>query len=574
MDIALVTGAATGVGLAVARKLVDLGCRVYGLGGNYQDTPFRHPAFHPVACDLASPADVQEKVKGILEREGGLYIVVNNAKVYPQRPLMEADPRELEISVRVNVLAPLLILRLALPSLQKYRGYVINICSTRPETARGGAAGAATDAAIHRLGEALFDELRGTGVRVTTLFPQTNRYRPADAGPPPRHNPQSVIDPLAVADAVERVVTHRDGNVITEIILRPLLLKEEPQPGAYVVPAPPPPPLEQASEVRERALGDRLIRSSPAVRAALEKARSPKELEAAAKLIDDEEDDGDFPEVDESLRRIDEEFGRSPRREEPEDDEDDDEDEDPEAAAAARLRRSEDEDDDDERELRDPDAFRESEANEANESTSGGDSETDPAKRKKRRRRRGRGRRTDRPEGEGSTEGAAAPRTAPAAAPAEGGAPKPAGAREFGPDEDELEAEDLARWDGEAPADGPPADGPATTPPASRPARGPRSPRAPRERREPREPQAAREPRPAREPQGAREPQPAREPRAPRESRPPAQAPAEPSAGTDAPAGGDSASAPASSPRPPRKRRNRSPEPPKRAPGPRRSPDE
>src|SRR5690606_15627103 len=61
MDVALVTGAATGVGLAVERKLVDLGCRVYGLGGNYQDTPFRHPAFLPVACDLASPADVQEK---------------------------------------------------------------------------------------------------------------------------------------------------------------------------------------------------------------------------------------------------------------------------------------------------------------------------------------------------------------------------------------------------------------------------------------------------------------------------------------------------------------------------------
>ena len=38
MEIAIVTGAASGVGLAVARKLVDLGYRVYGLGGNYQDT--------------------------------------------------------------------------------------------------------------------------------------------------------------------------------------------------------------------------------------------------------------------------------------------------------------------------------------------------------------------------------------------------------------------------------------------------------------------------------------------------------------------------------------------------------
>lgn len=510
MDIALVTGAATGVGLAVARKLVDLGCRVYGLGGNYQNTPFRHPAFIPVSCDLASPADVQDKVKGILEREGGLYIVVNNAKVYPQRALAEADPRELELSVRVNVLAPLMILRHALPSLQKYRGYVINICSTRPETARGGAAGAATDAAVHRLGEALFDELRGTGVRVTTLFPQTNRYRPADAGPPPRHNPQSVIDPLAVADAVERVVTHRDGNVITEIILRPLLLKEEPQPGAYVVPSPPPPPLEQPSEVRERTLAERLERSPASVIAALEKAKSAKELEQAAKLIDDEEDDGDFPEVDEKLRKIDEEFGRSPRTEEPEDEEEDEE-EDPEAIAAARLRRGdrEQEEADDEPEV--------DEAEPAESSGEEKSAEGEPAEgKRKKRRRRGRGRRGDK-----------ATDAEPSRDDRKGSRNKPeVRDTELGPDTDDLEINDLAREDGAPPEGGARKSSATATPP----------------------------------PSGEGEDQPAEG--APDAQSEPAAASAEEAVEKPKPA------------RAPRKRRNRSPQPPKRPPGARRNPDE
>ena len=42
MDVAIVTGASTGLGAAISRKLLELGFRVYGLGGNYTQMPFNN----------------------------------------------------------------------------------------------------------------------------------------------------------------------------------------------------------------------------------------------------------------------------------------------------------------------------------------------------------------------------------------------------------------------------------------------------------------------------------------------------------------------------------------------------
>lgn len=280
MDVAVVTAAASGVGLAVARKLVEIGHRVYGLGGNYSNMPYSHDYFVPMPCDLTDVRDIEEKTNTILQREGNIFIVVNNAKVFSPKPFGEMEPEVIEATLQVNLLCPLILTRLALPSLKRLHGFVINIGATTAATARGGPVSAASAGGLHWMSQACFEELREDGVKVTTLFPQTNRYRPDDAGSPlPGRDVQSVINPDVVAEAVERIVSLRDGNVITEMVLRPLKEREEVVPAVYDVPTPKPRPQSQAS--KESTITD-LAQSGQAIRKKIKKVQDWEPVFASA----------------------------------------------------------------------------------------------------------------------------------------------------------------------------------------------------------------------------------------------------------------------------------------------------
>src|SRR5690606_11366048 len=159
----------------ISRKLIELGLRVYGLGGSYNDTGFGHDYFVPVHCNLADMTEVWEKVNSIIEREGDIYVLVNNAKLYPQKDFVESTVEEMDSVLRVNLLCPLVLTRMALPSLVRLGGFVINIVPNRPENTRGGPIGAATAGGLRWMSEQLFEELRDMGVKVTSVFPQANR---------------------------------------------------------------------------------------------------------------------------------------------------------------------------------------------------------------------------------------------------------------------------------------------------------------------------------------------------------------------------------------------------------------
>ncbi|AWT60766.1 MAG: putative oxidoreductase [Candidatus Moanabacter tarae] len=238
MDVAIVTGAASGIGLAISRKLVEIGCRVYGLGGNFVNTPYSHEYFIPTPCELTDIEAIKEKVEQILAKEGGVFILVNNAKYFGSKPFLdEVNLAEFETVIRINLLCPLILTRLALPSLEKLQGFIINIASGSPESARGGPAGASAAGGLRWMGEALFEECRGSGVKVTTIFPQANRQVPVK---PETHSEgsQTTIAPDAVARAVERIIRESDENVITEIVIRPQRLTEKPIPAPLLIPSP------------------------------------------------------------------------------------------------------------------------------------------------------------------------------------------------------------------------------------------------------------------------------------------------------------------------------------------------
>lgn len=240
----MVTGASSSLGMAISRRLIDLGFRVYGLGGDYRNCPLNNMDFKPINCDLSDGAQVMKSVMEIIEREGGICLVVNNAKFFPKDSFAEASPQEMDRSMRINLLTPLLIARCALPSLQRLQGFIINLGVSAQQSARGGVIGAATSGGLRWAHEALFDEVRDYGVKVSLISPEPNRRPITNGGSQAaKSSAETTIDPNAVAEAVVGLIQSRGDNWITELVIRPRRWTSSELPPVVDLPYPDPKPI-------------------------------------------------------------------------------------------------------------------------------------------------------------------------------------------------------------------------------------------------------------------------------------------------------------------------------------------
>lgn len=223
MDVALVTGASSGIGLAIARRLVELDYAVYGYARDHGKAAFRHDRYHPVACDVTDTRALLDSTDALLRAAGGLKILVNNAGVGFFGPHATMAPDRIERMVRTNLVAPMVLTRATLRHLEKSRGFIVNIASTAAlNPGPFGAAYGATKAGLHQFGQALFSEVRKSGVRVVTLYPDMTRtpfYDETDFEPGEARDAH--ITPECVADAVAQAVDQREGTVITQIVIKP-----------------------------------------------------------------------------------------------------------------------------------------------------------------------------------------------------------------------------------------------------------------------------------------------------------------------------------------------------------------
>lgn len=227
MDIAIVTGAERGVGLRISQKLVALGLKVYGLAQDVSKCHFQHQDFIPIACDLTRVDQLESAWKQITDRDPQIYCVVHAVRHAPESAFEATSTEELAYAVQTNLLCPVLLTRLALPSLIRLHGYVINLAWQPMGEAPGGPIGAASLGGLFHFGQALFDDIRDTGVKVCTLYPQTNSGERDPKGRL-RLQPQSEIDPECVAEAVETVIRFKGNNAISQVVLRPQATREDP----------------------------------------------------------------------------------------------------------------------------------------------------------------------------------------------------------------------------------------------------------------------------------------------------------------------------------------------------------
>jgi NAD(P)-dependent dehydrogenase (short-subunit alcohol dehydrogenase family) len=134
---ALVTGAAQGLGQEFAVALAGRGYRVAGLDLVPQpETAEKVLDYVELIGDVTDEDQIQEVLEHVIDRFGTLHVLVNNAGVYPARPFEEITPEEWRRVMRVNLEAPFLLTRAALPYLKAAgRGRIVNIVSAAVLTA-------------------------------------------------------------------------------------------------------------------------------------------------------------------------------------------------------------------------------------------------------------------------------------------------------------------------------------------------------------------------------------------------------------------------------------------------------
>ena len=247
---AIVTGASSGIGKAIAEMLVSLGYEVFGFGREFTTDATTEDfadnisegrwasektdgAFHPIVCDLLDTEALEKHIKQI-RKQYEIYILVNNAGVGYYGLHEELNAAKIKQMVRTNLELPLILSNLLLRDLKKSKGYLLQVSSvTALKNSPHGCAYGATKAGLTAFSRSLFEEARKYGVKVTVIHPdmtQTNLYRNADFTA--AEDLQASLCPEDVAGAVRSVLTARDGMVIPELTLSPQLhriSKKKPQ---------------------------------------------------------------------------------------------------------------------------------------------------------------------------------------------------------------------------------------------------------------------------------------------------------------------------------------------------------
>jgi NAD(P)-dependent dehydrogenase (short-subunit alcohol dehydrogenase family) len=171
--VVLVTGASSGIGLACASHLAGRGFRVYGTSRRAAAGAGAPGDVTMLAADVTDDRSVEQAVAKVLELEGRLDIVVNNAGMGIAGPVENTGIEQAKAQFEVNFFGVLRVCRAVLPAMRNQRsGYIVNIGSI------GGILAipyqsmySASKFALEGLSEALRMEVRPFGIRVVVIEP-------------------------------------------------------------------------------------------------------------------------------------------------------------------------------------------------------------------------------------------------------------------------------------------------------------------------------------------------------------------------------------------------------------------
>jgi len=210
MKTVLMTGGSSGIGKAIKEKLHEDGYTVFNIGRREAD----------IVCDLRDSDALESAVKAWL-KEHDVHVLINCAGVGLFDPHETISPAKIKNLIDVNLTAPIILSGLCLRSLQKTNGHIINITSIEATRhAKYSALYTATKSGLRDFGLSLFEEVRKSGVKVTSINPDMTLTSFFDALHfAPGEDEQTYLLPQTIAQSVLDVL-HVKG-AITDMTIRP-----------------------------------------------------------------------------------------------------------------------------------------------------------------------------------------------------------------------------------------------------------------------------------------------------------------------------------------------------------------
>ncbi|MFC0505401.1 SDR family NAD(P)-dependent oxidoreductase [Micromonospora costi] len=233
-NVALVTGASSGIGQATALALSKAGYRVAvgarradRLRALTQDAPGEMLALD---LDVTDRRSVQDAVSATVKRFGALDVLVNNAGVMLNGPILNADLTQWTRMVETNLLGSMYAVHASLPHLLESKGAVVQVSSTSGRTASAvSGVYSATKFGINAFSEALRQEVTAQGVRVVVVEPgfvatelTSHNTDPAmQAAAKAMAASMRTLQPEDIASAVLYAITQPEHVAVNEILIRP-----------------------------------------------------------------------------------------------------------------------------------------------------------------------------------------------------------------------------------------------------------------------------------------------------------------------------------------------------------------
>ncbi|MEQ9320400.1 MAG: SDR family NAD(P)-dependent oxidoreductase [Polyangiaceae bacterium] len=234
--VALVTGASSGIGRATAKRLATAGMRVMVCAR-------RREALEELAessegeiatceVDLRDEMQIEALFAATKQRFGGVDVLVNNAGLGHDAPLMSGDTEHWREMLEVNVLALCVCTREAVQDMQRrgVAGHVMHVSSMAAHRVpRGSGVYSATKYAVRSLTEGLRQELRAAGspIRVTAVSPgyvETEfaaAYHKSDEVAAKTYGRFPVLQSEDIAEAVVYVLSQPAHVQVHDVLMRP-----------------------------------------------------------------------------------------------------------------------------------------------------------------------------------------------------------------------------------------------------------------------------------------------------------------------------------------------------------------
>lgn len=229
---AVVTGASSGIGRAIALELAKAGVELFLVG---RDRARLEPVVIAAqelgaeavgqVLDLTNEAPVRDFAAALSSRQLALDILVHSAGVVALAPLAEAALADFDTQYRLNLRAPFLLTQALLPAIKQAKGQIVFINSGAGLRANAHwSQYAATKHGLKALADSLRDEVGPDDVRVVSVYPGRTASPMQEAVHRMEgraYHPERLVQPADVAEQVVAALRQPRRAVVTDLSIRP-----------------------------------------------------------------------------------------------------------------------------------------------------------------------------------------------------------------------------------------------------------------------------------------------------------------------------------------------------------------